>query len=193
MVYLKIKNFIVNVKTLDQFPSIGEIEENGLTLKENALIKVREVYKKTGLPCIGDDTGLEVDALNGAPGVFSARYAGKNCTYLDNINKMLNDLKNIPHQYRKAQFRTVMAYKDSNMELTCEGIVKGYIMKEFFNKGLWYLIIVSVLVVGVSLLMLLIDLLVYGLYMVLMYPLHTLIISGILFTTGLIYFLYTEK
>jgi len=66
-------------------------------------------------------------------------------------------------------------------------------MKEFFNKGLWYLIIVSVLVVGVSLLMLLIDLLVYGLYMVLMYPLHTLIISGILFTTGLIYFLYTEK
>ena len=66
-------------------------------------------------------------------------------------------------------------------------------MKEFFNKGLWYLIIVSVLVVGVSLLMLLIDLLVHGLYMVLMYPLHTIIISGILFTTGLIYFLYTEK
>jgi hypothetical protein len=66
-------------------------------------------------------------------------------------------------------------------------------MKEFFNKGLWYLIIVSVLIAGVSLLILLIDLLVYGLYMVLMYPLHTIIISGILFTTGLIYFLYTEK
>ena len=66
-------------------------------------------------------------------------------------------------------------------------------MKEFFNKGLWYLIIVSVLIAGVSLLVLLIDLLVYGLYMVLMYPLHTIIISGILFTTGLIYFLYTEK
>ena len=66
-------------------------------------------------------------------------------------------------------------------------------MKEFFNKGLWYLIIVSVLIAGVSLLILLIDLLVYGLYMVLMYPLHTIIISGILFTIGLIYFLYTEK
>ena len=66
-------------------------------------------------------------------------------------------------------------------------------MKEFFNKGLWYLIIVSVLIAGVSLLMLLIDLLVYGLYMVLMYPLHTIIISGILFTAGLIYFLHTEK
>ncbi len=66
-------------------------------------------------------------------------------------------------------------------------------MKEFFNKGLWYLIIVSVLIAGVSLLVLLIDLLVYGLYMVLMYPLHTIIISGILFTTGLLYFLYTEK
>ncbi len=66
-------------------------------------------------------------------------------------------------------------------------------MKEFFNKGLWYLIIVSVLIAGVSLLILLIDLLVYGLYMVLMYPLHTIIISGILFTTGLLYFLYTEK
>ena len=66
-------------------------------------------------------------------------------------------------------------------------------MKEFFNKGLWYLIIVSFLIAGVSLLVLLIDLLVYGLYMVLMYPLHTIIISGILFTTGLLYFLYTEK
>ena len=66
-------------------------------------------------------------------------------------------------------------------------------MKEFFNKGLWYLIIGSVRIAGVSLLILLIDLLVYGLYMVLMYPLHTIIISGILFTTGLLYFLYTEK
>ena len=134
-ILFELKNFNVNIKTLDQFPSIGEIEENGLTLKENALIKVREVYKKTGLPCIGDDTGLEVDVLDGAPGVFSARYAGKNCTYLDNINKMLNDLKNIPNQDRKAQFRTVMAYKDSNMELTCEGIVKGYIMKEIKGLG----------------------------------------------------------
>ena len=63
-------------------PGLEEMpEETGNTFKENALIKVREVHKKTGLPCIGDDTGLEVDALNGAPGVFSARYAGKNCTY----------------------------------------------------------------------------------------------------------------
>ena len=67
----------VNILSLQDFPEIGEIIEDGETLTDNALIKAREVYKITGIPSISDDTGLEVDALNGDPGVFSARYAGE--------------------------------------------------------------------------------------------------------------------
>ena len=79
----------VNILSLLDFPDIGEIIEDGKTLKDNALIKANTVYKITGLPSISDDTGLEIDALNGEPGVYSARYAGENCSYLDNVNKVL--------------------------------------------------------------------------------------------------------
>ena len=82
----------VNILSLEDFPEIGEIIEDGETLKDNALIKAQEVYKITGLPSISDDTGLEVDALNGEPGVFSARYAGENCSYSDNVNKILENM-----------------------------------------------------------------------------------------------------
>ena len=74
---------------MDQFPEIKSIEETGTTLIENALIKARTVHELTGLPSLADDTGLEVDALNGAPGVYSARFAGENATFEDNVNKML--------------------------------------------------------------------------------------------------------
>ena len=131
----ELKNFKVVLKTLDDFPNIGDIEETGLSLKENALIKVREVFNITGLPCVGDDTGLEVDYLDGKPGVFSARYAGEKCSYLDNVNKMIKDLKDVPSKERTAKFRTVMAYKDSKRELICEGIVEGYIMKGIKGVG----------------------------------------------------------
>ena len=78
----------INILSLEDFPQIGEIIEDGDTLKDNALIKAHTVYGITGLPSISDDTGLEVDALNGEPGVFSARYAGENCSYLYNVNKI---------------------------------------------------------------------------------------------------------
>ena len=81
------------------------------------------------LPAIADDTGLEVDALNGAPGVFTARYAGENCSYLDNVNKMLEEMKNVPKNKRGATFKTVMAYVDDNVELTSEGIVQGTVTR----------------------------------------------------------------
>jgi len=116
----------VLLKTLDEFPEIGDIEENGETLEANALIKVREVFAVTRLPCIGDDTGLEVDALDGKPGVYSARFAGEDCSYMDNVNKMIYHMADVPKDKRGAQFRTVIAYKDSKRELICEGIVKGY-------------------------------------------------------------------
>ena len=81
---------------LNKFSEIGEIIENGATLEENALIKARTVHKFTNLPAIADDTGLEVKALGGDPGIYSARYAGENASYSDNIKKLLCDTKNPP-------------------------------------------------------------------------------------------------
>ena len=121
------------VISLYDFPEIGEIEENGKTLEQNALIKAREVFKETGLPTISDDTGLEVDALDGAPGVYTARYAGEDCSYSDNVNKMLKEMSKVPMPNRGAFFKTVMVFKDENKELIVDGVVKGKISRE--SKG----------------------------------------------------------
>jgi len=129
-----LSNLDIELLDLSSFPDIGEIIEDGETLQENALIKAREVYKKTGLPAIADDTGLEVDALGGQPGVYTARFAGKNCSYLDNVNKMLKVMKNIKNSDRSAIFKTVMAFVDDKTELFSIGEVKGMIASE--KKGL---------------------------------------------------------
>lgn len=121
------------VISLYDFPEIGEIEENGKTLEENALIKAREVFKETGLPTISDDTGLEVDALDGAPGVYTARYAGEDCSYSDNVNKMLLEMKNVPKTQRTATFKTVMTFVSEKKELISEGKVEGMIAEN--KKG----------------------------------------------------------
>ena len=120
----------IDFKTLKDFPEIGDIEENGSTLEQNALIKARTVKEITGLPVISDDTGLEVDALEGAPGVYTARYAGEDCSYSDNVDKLLNDMTKVPMPNRGAKFKTVMVFKDQNKELIVEGIVKGKITRE---------------------------------------------------------------
>ena len=112
---------------LDDFPQIGEIEETGTTLLENSLIKARTVHKITGLPALADDTGLEVDALDGAPGVYSARYAGNNPSYEDNVNKLLFELKGLQLDNRNARFRTVISFVDENEELLSEGVIEGVI------------------------------------------------------------------
>ena len=117
------------VLTLDHFPNIKEIPETGKTLKENAFIKARTVFEMTGLPSLADDTGLEVEALGGEPGVFSARYAGEQASYQDNCEKLLKNMMRVPKEDRKAKFRTVLAYKDDNRELSCDGSVKGEIAK----------------------------------------------------------------
>lgn len=113
--------------TLDDFPAIGDIAETGETLMENAFIKARTVNQQSGLPAIADDTGLEVDALNGAPGVYSARYAGDSATYNDNVVKLLQDLKHLPIQQRTARFRSVVSYVNGVIELWAEGTVDGII------------------------------------------------------------------
>jgi XTP/dITP diphosphohydrolase len=133
--YLGLSSLNVDLLSLDDFPEIGEIVEDGETLEDNALIKARTVHKLSSLPAISDDTGLAVDALNGEPGVYSARYAGENCTYLENVNKMLSEMKNIPQNKRTATFSTVMAYVDDKRELTAEGIVKGVITDKIKGIG----------------------------------------------------------
>ena len=127
--YHGLSSLDVELLSLYDFPEIKEIIEDGKTLEDNALIKARTVHRITSLPAISDDTGLEVDVLGGTPGVFTARYAGENCSYLDNVNKMLKEMKNVPENKRGATFKTVMAYIDDNVELTSEGIVQGTITR----------------------------------------------------------------
>lgn len=118
----------VTIITLDEIePPIGEIEETGSTLEENAVIKARAVYDRLKLPTVADDTGLEVLALNGAPGVYSARYAGLDATYGSNIDKLLGELA--PYEDRTARFRTVIAFiDDRGQESLFDGMVKGIIL-----------------------------------------------------------------
>lgn len=117
---------VFNVKTLHQLNFNSEIEETGSTLEENAKIKAETIYNKFKSPCFADDTGLEVEALNGAPGVFSARFAGPNATYKDNCNLLLTELKS--NSNRKAAFRTVFCFinQDGNRSYF-EGKIGGTI------------------------------------------------------------------
>ena len=125
----------VKLLTLDDFPQIGEIPETGETLKENAFIKAETVHQKTGLPALADDTGLEVVALDGAPGVHSSRYDGETATFEDNCRKMLQEMDGIPTEERTAQFHTVIAFvSDSGNEWT-EGMVEGRILENKRGDG----------------------------------------------------------
>ena len=125
----------VKLLTLDDFPQIGEIPETGETLKENAFIKAETVHQKTGLPALADDTGLEVDALDGAPGVHSSRYDGETATFEDNCRKMLEEMDGIPTEERTARFHTVIAFvSDSGNEWT-EGMVEGRILEKKQGDG----------------------------------------------------------
>ncbi len=119
----------VEVLTLDDIHStIGEIPETGSTLEENALIKARTVFEQTRLPTVADDTGLEVRALGGAPGVYSARYSGEGATYASNVRKLLRELEN--NDDREATFATVIAYIDeASKEHLFRGEVKGKIAR----------------------------------------------------------------
>jgi XTP/dITP diphosphohydrolase len=99
----------IRIRTLADFPTAPEVEEDGTTCEANALKKARETASATGLPSVADDTGLEVDALGGRPGVFAARYAGANATYEDNCRKLLKELAGVPPARRTARFITVAA------------------------------------------------------------------------------------
>lgn len=116
---------------IESMRSLGineDIPEDQQTLEGNALQKARFLYDRTGESCFADDTGLEVDALNGAPGVYSARYAGEAKNSLDNMALLLKNMSGI--QNRKARFRTVIALILDGKEYLFEGVVKGTIAEE---------------------------------------------------------------
>ena len=134
-IMIALRDLGVNILSLDSFPEIGEIEETGSTLLENSLIKARTVSAVTGKPAIADDTGLEVDALNGAPGIYSARYAGINVSYEDNVRKLLSEMSSFDMDSRTARFRTVVSFHSSNEELWTEGVIEGSITMNAIGKG----------------------------------------------------------
>ena len=105
-----------------------DVEETGATLEDNALIKARAVMGHTGLSAVADDTGLEVHALGGAPGVRSARFAGPRASYADNVSALLSALAEVPPERRRARFRTVAAASlVDGRELLADGVVEGTI------------------------------------------------------------------
>ena len=114
--------------TLKEVGITEDIPETGSTLDENASIKSRYVYERTGLDCFADDTGLEVEALNGAPGVRSARYATDGHDFVANNRKLLHELEGVEN--RKARFRTVISLIRGGVEQRVEGIVNGTIATE---------------------------------------------------------------
>ena len=127
--------------TFLDFPSLLQPEETALTLKENAIIKAKSGLTQTGLATLADDTGLMVDALNGAPGVFSARYAFKDrADYEANNIKLLRELEGLPKEKRTARFKTICALALPNGEIIIkEGAVEGYITQDYFgSQGFGY-------------------------------------------------------
>ncbi len=120
----------LHVEPQSQFGVI-EAEETGLTFVENAILKARNAAQHTGLPAIADDSGLEVDALNGAPGIYSSRYAGPAANDRDNVNKLLTDLADVPEPRRGARFQCVMVYLRHAADptpLICLGTWEGRIL-----------------------------------------------------------------
>ena len=117
---------VVEVKSLEEMNLSGEIPETADTLQGNALQKVSWVWERTHTDCFADDTGLEVSALGGAPGVYSARYAGEHCSFDDNINKLLAALDGCDD--RRACFRTVICLMEQGVPRYFEGRVDGEIL-----------------------------------------------------------------
>ncbi len=121
----------IELLSLADFPDLPKIEETGTTFKENAILKAKTIAKLTGHLTLADDSGLTVEYLNGAPGVYSARYAGENATDAENNTKLLKALEGVPWEKRKAAFVCVIALCSPQGEChTCEGRCEGIIALE---------------------------------------------------------------
>ena len=118
--------------------SVPEIEETGLTFIENAILKARNAAQHTGLPALADDSGLEVDALGGAPGIYSARYAGAGASDRDNLEKLLDALREVDEQRRSARFQCLMVYMRHGQDPTpriFQGTWEGRILRAPRGSG----------------------------------------------------------
>lgn len=118
--------------------NVSNVAETGTTFVENAIIKARHACKKTGLPAIADDSGIEVDALNGRPGVYSARYSGDGATDESNNQKLLQELAGVPTAQRTARYHAVLAYMrhaDDPTPILCHGTWEGIILTEPRGEG----------------------------------------------------------
>lgn len=112
---------------------VPAVEETGLSFVENAIIKARHAARHSGLPAIGDDSGLEVDALDGAPGIYSSRYAGRDADDEANLNKLLADMQDVPQDRRSARFQCLLVYMRHAADptpLICQGTWEGRILFE---------------------------------------------------------------
>ncbi len=126
-----LKGTRIRVLSLDDFPGCPDVIEDGKTFRENALKKARAVAEYTGKTALADDSGLSVDALDGAPGVYSARFSGPGADDLKNNRKLLRMMKDVPDEKRGAEFVCVMALAGKGVkEKTVKGIVRGRIMRE---------------------------------------------------------------
>ena len=136
---IKIQPFFDQILSLADFPEIGEIIEDGNTIEENSFIKSKAAFEYTKIPSVADDTILEVDALNGDPGLFTARYAGENATYEENMTKLLEKLDGIEDSARTARFRTIISYVNGEDDFHVEGIIEGKILNNRVgNNGFGY-------------------------------------------------------
>ncbi len=125
----------VTVLTADDFLEFPDPEETGTTLEQNARLKAHAIAKFTGHAALADDSGLEVDALDGAPGVYSSRYAGEDVTYADNNRKLLQELQDVPYEKRTARFRCVVAidWGDGETDI-CEGTADGLVTEKVAGR-----------------------------------------------------------
>ena len=130
----------IRIRTLEDFPAAPEVDEDGTTCEANAIKKAAEIARATGVAAVADDTGLEVDALGGRPGVFAARYAGEHATYEDNCRKLLQELAGIPTMKRTARFLTVAAIALPGGDVrVAQGILEGLITeKAIGDRGFGY-------------------------------------------------------
>ena len=118
----------IKIRTLADFPDAPEVVEDGDTCRANAVKKAIAIARHTGLPAVADDTGLEVEALGGRPGVHAARYAGERATYEDNWRKLIRELEGVPRQRRRARFITVAAVATPSARVeVAEGMLEGLI------------------------------------------------------------------
>jgi XTP/dITP diphosphohydrolase len=121
----------IRLRTLKDFPAAPEVEEDGVTCEANAIKKATEIARVTGITAVADDTGLEVEALGGRPGVFAARYAGEYATYEDNCRKLLHELAGVPLDRRGARFLTVaaIAWPTGGIQVA-RGVLDGVIAEQ---------------------------------------------------------------